>query len=420
MRKIIMGLLATLLLLAGLAPAASQQTLPANTVLGRLGIGPGPAQAIPFSVLTGNLLLSVITGDCTVSASNVITCTRINGTTVTTSITSARLIGGTTASSTLTLDSTSGAGTTDTIRFRTASQTVVGTFEPPVTPIVPTGGAAAPYPLIIRAGTACAGSSVYTTPGIGPAPSNGQLFLCADQATSAAGNFSGLFAVSYNLGTRFNAAVTGIGVMPNGTTGGNAWGGQFSAIAAGNAAGVLQGANIEADWSTGSVIGIGVTIKLGDSAGGSTASPGLAYISTLSDAGKAPLFGWRLDAVTRSPIASTGAIIKIDGSTLASADGIDLRGGTYTTCAYRGTGFCVNGSGAVSSLTATAIPAGGSASVALYFSTTAGFGIFFGSGAPTLSAAKGSIYLRSDGAINARLYINTDGSTAWTAFNTAS
>ena len=66
-----------------------------------------------------------------------------------------------------------------------------------------------------------------------------------------------------------------------------------------------------------------------------------------------------------------------------------------------------------------AIPAGGTASLGLMFSNTANFGIFFGSGAPTLSAAKGSLYLRSDGsATNNRAYINTDGATTWTPLTT--
>jgi hypothetical protein len=52
--------------------------------------------------------------------------------------------------------------------------------------------------------------------------------------------------------------------------------------------------------------------------------------------------------------------------------------------------------------------------------STAGFGIYFGSGAPTVSAAKGSLYLRSDGTTtNDRAYINTDGATTWTALTTA-
>jgi hypothetical protein len=68
----------------------------------------------------------------------------------------------------------------------------------------------------------------------------------------------------------------------------------------------------------------------------------------------------------------------------------------------------------------TAIPAGGTAGTGLQFSNTANFGIFFGSGAPTLSAAQGSLYIRSDGsATNNRAYINTNGSTTWTALTTA-
>ena len=71
-------------------------------------------------------------------------------------------------------------------------------------------------------------------------------------------------------------------------------------------------------------------------------------------------------------------------------------------------------------LLSTAIPAGGTAGVGYRFSSTANFGVFFGSGAPTLSAAKGSLYLRSDGSgTGDRMYVNTDGSTTWTAVTTA-
>jgi len=67
----------------------------------------------------------------------------------------------------------------------------------------------------------------------------------------------------------------------------------------------------------------------------------------------------------------------------------------------------------------TAIPAGGTAGTGYTFSSTANYGVFFGSGAPTLSAAKGSLYLRSDGSgTTDRAYINTDGSTTWTALTT--
>jgi hypothetical protein len=67
----------------------------------------------------------------------------------------------------------------------------------------------------------------------------------------------------------------------------------------------------------------------------------------------------------------------------------------------------------------TAIPAGGTAGVGVRVSNATNFGVFFGSGAPTLSAAKGSLYLRSDGSgATDRFYINTDGGTTWTAGTT--
>lgn len=59
---------------------------------------------------------------------------------------------------------------------------------------------------------------------------------------------------------------------------------------------------------------------------------------------------------------------------------------------------------------ATAIPAGGTQDVGYSFSSTAHFGLYFGSGAPTATQAKGSIYLRSDGPLP---YVNTDGGTTW-------
>lgn len=44
-----------------------------------------------------------------------------------------------------------------------------------------------------------------------------------------------------------------------------------------------------------------------------------------------------------------------------------------------------------------------------------------GSGAPTMSAAKGSLYLRTDGSsTSTRAYINSDGGTTWVAVTTAS
>jgi hypothetical protein len=68
----------------------------------------------------------------------------------------------------------------------------------------------------------------------------------------------------------------------------------------------------------------------------------------------------------------------------------------------------------------TAVPAGGTAGAGLKFSSTSNLGVFFGSGAPTLSAAKGSLYLCTNGSsTSTRMYVNTDGGTTWTAVTTA-
>jgi hypothetical protein len=46
--------------------------------------------------------------------------------------------------------------------------------------------------------------------------------------------------------------------------------------------------------------------------------------------------------------------------------------------------------------------------------------ILSGTGAPTIAAPQGSMYLRTDGSsVSTRLYINTTGSTVWTAVTTA-
>ena len=85
------------------------------------------------------------------------------------------------------------------------------------------------------------------------------------------------------------------------------------------------------------------------------------------------------------------------------------------------TGGNIRTDGQVLAMSATAVPAGGAAGAGVVFSTTANFGVFFGSGAPTLSAAQGSLYLRSDGSTtNNRMYVNTNGTTGWTAVTTAS
>jgi hypothetical protein len=92
-----------------------------------------------------------------------------------------------------------------------------------------------------------------------------------------------------------------------------------------------------------------------------------------------------------------------------------------TTVAATGavTAASVAATGNVTADSATALVSGG-ASAFIATSTAGGMGVYIGSGAPTVSAAKGSIYLRSDGSsTSTRLYVS-DGGTTWIAVTTAS
>jgi len=134
---------------------------------------------------------------------------------------------------------------------------------------------------------------------------------------------------------------------------------------------------------------------------------------------------------TGTTVSVTGNITggNINTAGLTSATGNVIGGNVSTAGLITATGNITGGnilSSAVLSavgnavvLSGTAIPTGGTTGAGYKFSSTANFGIFFGSGAPTLSAAKGSLYLRSDGTTtNDRMYVNTNGSTTWTAVTT--
>jgi hypothetical protein len=101
--------------------------------------------------------------------------------------------------------------------------------------------------------------------------------------------------------------------------------------------------------------------------------------------------------------------------------------GTVTTTATFGAATSVtslaattvSATGNVTADSNVALVAGG-ASAFIATNTAAGMGVYVGSGVPTVAAAKGSLYLRSDGTSTAtRLYVS-DGSTTWVAVTTAS
>lgn len=76
--------------------------------------------------------------------------------------------------------------------------------------------------------------------------------------------------------------------------------------------------------------------------------------------------------------------------------------------------------GTVSAGADFATSAGGVTAPVLRFSTNEALGLYFGSGAPTIVGAKGSIYVNITGSsTSTRLYVNTGGSTVWTSVTTA-
>ncbi len=107
-------------------------------------------------------------------------------------------------------------------------------------------------------------------------------------------------------------------------------------------------------------------------------------------------------------------------------------GNTTGTMAIRGTS--VSFTGAITTNSTVAVGTGltvtaGNATIsagnlvisgaANYVQTGGGARVYSGTGNPSLSAAKGSIYMKTDATTTTdRLWINTDGSTTWTFFTT--
>lgn len=102
--------------------------------------------------------------------------------------------------------------------------------------------------------------------------------------------------------------------------------------------------------------------------------------------------------------------------TLSVVGGIDVNGTKFSVNSTSGN---VTSIGSLKSGSATGIAAGGDLTVGVLLYST-GMGTFGGSGAPSISAPKGSMYLRSDGnTTNNRGYIATDSVGGWTAIITA-
>jgi hypothetical protein len=97
---------------------------------------------------------------------------------------------------------------------------------------------------------------------------------------------------------------------------------------------------------------------------------------------------------------------------------VDVAGALGVGGALTATG-AISSVSTVSALNASAITATGAQAMGV--SNISDFGIYYGSGIPTISAATGSLYLRSDGggATN-RMYVASSGTGGWASFTSSS
>lgn len=125
---------------------------------------------------------------------------------------------------------------------------------------------------------------------------------------------------------------------------------------------------------------------------------------------------------------TTNPAINVDASTGSSATGLNIKsaasGSGIALSALGGTNepITINtkGTGAITFQNATAPPLNGAANASILFSANASFGIYFGTGVPTISAAQGSLFLATNGSsTSTRAFIANNSAGGWTAVTTA-
>ena len=188
---------------------------------------------------------------------------------------------------------------------------------------------------------------------------------------------------------------------------GNVTGGNVNTVIV-SATGNVQGGNLRTAGlisATGNITGGNIT---GAANVNSTTHTGTTVSVTGNITGGNVIFGTGIVSGTGNV---TGGNV-LFGSGIVSGTG-NITGGNVLSSAV------LSAVGNSTILSGTAVPAGGTTGAGYKMSSTANLGVFFGSGVPTLSAAKGSLYLRTDGSTtNDRMYVNTNGSTTWTAVTT--
>ena len=222
---------------------------------------------------------------------------------------------------------------------------------------------------------------------------------------------TGALIVAGGVGVSGNLYVTGdiVGniVVTGSTFTGNVTGGNLLTGGLVSATGNVTGGNLRTGGlvsATGNITGgnlLSATLSLSGNI--LSAINSTANITTTANISAGNVL---INGITSSTGNVTGGNLRTTGQMSASGN---VTGGNILSSAV------VSAVGNATILSATAVPAGGTTGAGYKMSSTTNLGIFFGSGAPSLSAAQGSLYLRTDGSTTiTRMYINTDGSTGWT------
>lgn len=242
-------------------------------------------------------------------------------------------------------------------------------------------------------------------------------------------------ASNNDLGTStyapLNCTVTGNSINSNVTDGTRGYGITFTGTATQYATGTIVGNSVLGfGTSTSSIIpAINLSLTNGLVISGNTilypsavgiygvANPGLTITGNVivdpwtNDVGLGAVFGIRIDGNNNSVTISGNSILHVDKVatyliTTSASVGIRYESGSGNSGML---GFNLN-----QGFTLIFDPDGN------FASTLPHYGLYSGTGAPSFTALKGSLYLRLDGSsTSTRAYINTNGSTTWTAVTTA-
>ena len=264
---------------------------------------------------------------------------------------------------------------------------------------------------------------------------------------SLSGNILSAINTTANITTTANISVGNALINGVTATTGNVTGGNLRTTGQMSASGNVTGGNVSTGGLitavgniTGGNLGTGAqVVATGNITGGNILTVGLVQGSITSATGNViggnVTTGGQVSAtanITGGNILTAGLVSvtgNITGGNVLGGANVNAVLHTGTTMSVTAnitggnilSGAVVSAVGAATILSGTAVPAGGTAGAGYKMSSTTNLGIFFGSGAPTLNAAQGSLYLRTDGsATNNRMYVNTDGASNWTAVTTAS